>query len=154
MGFGFYWRSRHNQPATAPGRVLCRLRRPGRRAGEGIDSAVRQYSQLQQVAATAGSAQAMSLGQSIMRELRRVQGGLVLQESGALCWFHTGVALNPRDDLLEPPSWPLDVKACGHSQPRLPIRAGSNAWKRISAKVRVSFLRSRMSSLTSSMSLQ
>lgn len=52
LGFNFYWHARHDQPVSAPGKVACRLRRPPRRAGEGLPMTglVRQHSTLAAVA--------------------------------------------------------------------------------------------------------
>ena len=55
LGFSFFWHSRHDQARTAPGKILCRLCKGHRKAGECDTSLlVRRHSCLSSVATLAG----------------------------------------------------------------------------------------------------
>ena len=110
MGFGFFWHTRHDQPKTAPGRVVCRLCKPGRKAGEGFEQYVRQHSCLSQLAVVAGGGPPK---EEVVRLLRPTRGSgehdtLLLQElfagTGAVTkeWSANGQACPPVELYEEP----------------------------------------------------
>ena len=110
MGFGFFWHTRHDQPKTAPGRIVCRLCKPGRKAGEGIDQYIRQHSCLSQVAVMAGGGGSKEEVLRLLRPTTRAtdKHNLVLQElfagTGVITeeWKRNGIALPPIELYEEP----------------------------------------------------
>lgn len=110
MGFGFFWHTRHDQPKTAPGRIVCRLCKPGRKAGEGIQHYVRLHSCLSQVAVMAGGG---GYKEDMVRLLRPTRGAdkgqsLLLQElfagTGVITkeWTVAGEAREPVELYQDP----------------------------------------------------
>eukprot|EP00435_Cladocopium_sp_Y103_P076123 s50_g77.t1 len=104
LGFEFFWHTRHDQTRTAPGKVLCRLCKSSRKAGE-VDWMVRTQSCLAQVATVAGG---LHQPVEVHRMVRPLEKGLVFQEIFAGTagltneWKRTMEALEPLE-LFEHP---------------------------------------------------
>ena len=109
LGFNFFWHSRHDQARTAPGKILCRLCKSHRRAGEGdTTTLVRRHSCLSSVATLAGS-RGEDQGGQVYRTVRtRANGVVVFKEifagMGDLTreWRRNGVAEEPVEVYEEP----------------------------------------------------
>eukprot|EP00435_Cladocopium_sp_Y103_P056630 s604_g19.t1 len=104
LGFEFFWHTRHDQARTAPGKVLCRLCKSSRKAGE-VDWMVRTQSCLSQVATVAGGRHQPA---EIHRVVRPLSKGLVFQElfagtAGLTAeWRRSMPALEPVELYTEP----------------------------------------------------
>ena len=109
LGFTFCWHSRHDQTATAPGKVYCRLCKGARKAGES-PAVCRRFSCLAAVATTAGAKPGVAF---LVRQLRPAgaqfeEGALVLQEIFAgtgritAAWAKRYPALTPVEVFAEP----------------------------------------------------
>eukprot|EP00438_Fugacium_kawagutii_P022124 Skav232871 [mRNA] locus=scaffold1881:25961:36237:+ [translate_table: standard] len=105
LGFEFFWHTRHDQARTAPGKVMCRLCKPSRRAGA-EEVWVRQHSCLAQLAVLAGGGR---LNREVLRVVRPLDvEGLRFQEvfagSAGLTreWQRSGVTLPPVELFQDP----------------------------------------------------
>ena len=109
LGFNFFWHSRHDQARTAPGKILCRLCKGHRKAGEGdTSSLVRRHSCLSSMATLAGSGAQMR-EEHVYRTVRtRSSGVVVFREIFAgkadltREWRRNGIAEEPIEVFEDP----------------------------------------------------
>lgn len=109
LGFTFYYHSSHDQPATAPGRIHCRLCRTTRKEGEFEVSGCRRHSCLASMATCAGSQAAVQVRRAVRAPGDQpTQHELVLQEVFAGVgriteeWRRTGHAQEPIEVFNQP----------------------------------------------------